>query len=97
MRRNRAVRHRQPGMTAPWAGSADLTVSECGQIRAHLLRARLPHAQPRADSPDRGNPPGRHVSREHLSSPHPQRIRPGYGHGYMLPRIPGHRAAGYRG
>jgi glyoxylase-like metal-dependent hydrolase (beta-lactamase superfamily II) len=61
------------------ADSADLPVTECGQIRAYLLRSRLPHPQPRADSPDRGNPPGLHVGGEHLSSLYPQRIRPGYG------------------
>jgi len=71
-------------MTAPWADSADLTVSECVQIRAYLLRARLPHPQPRADSPDRGNAAGRHLGGEHLGSPYPQRVRPGYSHGYML-------------
>ena len=76
-------------MTAPWADSADLPVTECGQIRAYLLRARLPHAQPRADSPDRGKTPGRHLGGEHLGSLHPQRGRPGYGSGYGL-------RAGYR-
>jgi hypothetical protein len=84
-RKNRLLeRHRAARRDRHWADSTDLTVSECGQIRAYLLRARLPHTQPRADRPDRGNPPGRHVGREHLGSPYPQRVRPGSGFGYML-------------
>ena len=70
-------------MTAPWADSADLPVSECGQIRAYLLRAWLPHPQPRADHPDRGKTTGRNIGREHLGSLYPQRIGLGYSFGYV--------------
>jgi hypothetical protein len=69
-------------------------VTECGEIRAYLLRARLPHPQPRADSPDRRDATGRHIGREHPGSLYPQRVRPGYGHGYMLP--PDTRSSGCR-
>ena len=50
-----------------------LRVAKRSQVRADPLRAWLPDVEPGADHADRGHPPGRHLTRELLSSPRPQR------------------------
>jgi hypothetical protein len=88
---------RQLRMTALWADSADLPVSECGQIRAYLLRAAAPRAAasgwpgPR----ERGRPPPRRrTPRQPGPAAGPSRIQPRV---HALSRIHPHRAAGHRG
>jgi hypothetical protein len=49
-----------------------LRVAKGSQVRADPLRAWLPNMEPGADHADRGHPPRRHLTRERLSSPHPQ-------------------------
>jgi len=95
MRSNHLSTTGQLGMTA--TGQIQLTYPSTSASRyARTCCARgCPHPQPRADSPDRVNPPGRHLGRERLGSLYPQRVRPGYGSGYVL--RPGYAAIGLPG
>ena len=51
-----------------------LGVDKLRQVIAYSLRPWLPDVQPGADRAHLGHPPGRDLTREHLSSLLPQRI-----------------------